>query len=77
MVSADAQSSQFSVYRRGELLGRVELNIPGKHNVLNALSVIAIADELGVSFQGVNRRTWHVPWSLDAGLIGNTRGRIT
>ena len=53
VVSADAQSSQFSVYRRGELLGRVELNIPGKHNVLNALSVIAIADELGVSFQAL------------------------
>jgi UDP-N-acetylmuramate--alanine ligase len=44
----------------------VELNLPGKHNLLNALASIAIAHELGVSdediinalsqFQGISRR---------------------
>ena len=47
----------------------IELNLPGKHNVLNALASIAIAHELGVSdeniinalrnFQGISRR-FHV-----------------
>lgn len=45
---------------------RVRLNLPGRHNVLNALAAIAIATELGVSreailkglseFQGIGRR---------------------
>ncbi|WP_290649423.1 UDP-N-acetylmuramate--L-alanine ligase [Aquisalimonas sp.] len=45
---------------------RVGLNLPGRHNVLNALAAIAIADELGVDrdaivralgeFQGIGRR---------------------
>ena len=45
---------------------QVELNLPGRHNVLNALAAIAIADELGVDheamvralaeFQGIGRR---------------------
>ena len=44
----------------------VQLNLPGKHNVLNALAAIAVANELGVSkpdicralsgFQGIGRR---------------------
>jgi UDP-N-acetylmuramate--alanine ligase len=44
----------------------VELNLPGKHNILNALASIAVAHELGVSdeniisalcnFQGISRR---------------------
>lgn len=44
----------------------IELNLPGKHNLLNALASIAIAHELGVSdkdivnalchFQGISRR---------------------
>ncbi len=55
VVSADAQSSQFSVFHQGELLGRVELNIPGRHNVLNALGVIATATELAVDFQAITK----------------------
>jgi UDP-N-acetylmuramate--alanine ligase len=37
---------------RGTLLrlGDVELSVPGRHNVLNALGAIAAADELGVDF---------------------------
>ncbi len=55
VISSDGQSSQFSVFHRGELLGRVELNIPGQHNVLNAMGVIAIAIELGVDFQSITQ----------------------
>lgn len=57
----------FSVSRRdGTHWMNVSLNLPGRHNVLNALAAIAVAHELGVSdeaiqrglqqFQGIGRR---------------------
>lgn len=45
----DFQSS-FRVLRDGESLGAITLNVPGRHNVSNALGVIALATELGVPF---------------------------
>jgi len=45
----------FDVVKRGVMLGRVELGIPGRHNVLNALAAIALADDLGVDFNLVAR----------------------
>lgn len=47
------QSTNFAVHRRGELLGTVILNIPGRHNVLNALAVIALATDLGVAIEKI------------------------
>jgi UDP-N-acetylmuramate--alanine ligase len=41
---------RFHVRRRGERLGVVHLPIPGRHNVANALAVLAVAEELGVDF---------------------------
>lgn len=49
------QSTSFTVCRRGEVLGTVILNIPGRHNVLNALAVIALATDLGV---GIEKIAW-------------------
>jgi UDP-N-acetylmuramate--alanine ligase len=59
-------SAKFTVLRRGERLGRVELKMVGAHNVLNALAACAVSDELGIpfgtvqealaSFAGVQRR---------------------
>jgi UDP-N-acetylmuramate--alanine ligase len=58
--------SSFVGYRRGEPLGEFSLRMPGRHNVLNTLAAIAVADELEVpldvtkqalaSFNGVARR---------------------
>ena len=48
----DSQS-RFAAYRRGEFLGEATLNVPGRHNVSNATSVIALAMELGVPFAAV------------------------
>ncbi len=45
----------FDVNKRGDLLGRVELGIPGRHNVLNALAAIVVADAAEVDFQLVSR----------------------
>ena len=44
-------SSVFSVYRGRERLGEAVLNVPGEHNVRNALGVIALATELGIPFE--------------------------
>ncbi len=56
----------FDVYRERQLMGRVELAVPGMHNVVNALGAIATADRLGIpfavcreacrTFSGVERR---------------------
>ncbi|MGI8819399.1 MAG: UDP-N-acetylmuramate--L-alanine ligase [Chthoniobacterales bacterium] len=43
-------ASVFAINRRGEQLGEAVLNVPGRHNVCNALGVIAIATELGIPF---------------------------
>ncbi len=48
------QLSYFKVRARGEDLGRVTLRLPGEHNILNALSVIALATELGVDFPAIH-----------------------
>lgn len=45
--------SRFEVYRRGALIGEAVLNVPGRHNVSNAASVIALASELGVAFPAI------------------------
>src|SRR5881398_1949557 len=46
-------TSLFCVYRRGEKLGEAVLNVPGEHNVRNALGVIALASELSVPFEKI------------------------
>ena len=65
-VTFSGLETHFDVVRRGESLGSFTVRMPGHHNVLNALSVIAVADELEVpldvvreaisSFHGVQRR---------------------
>ena len=45
----------FNVVRNGENMGRVELGIPGRHNVLNALAAIALVTEIGVDFGSISR----------------------
>ena len=42
--------SHFRVLRGGEPLGAITLNVPGRHNVSNAVAVVALATELGVAF---------------------------
>jgi UDP-N-acetylmuramate--alanine ligase len=62
----DGPRSQFDVYRDQERLGRFSLNLPGVHNVYNALAAIAVGQELEVplttmskaleEFSGIHRR---------------------
>ena len=58
--------SHFEVFRIGERLGQFSLNLPGTHNVANALAAIAVGVELDIpipaiaqaleEFSGVHRR---------------------
>jgi UDP-N-acetylmuramate--alanine ligase len=46
-------ASVFCVYRHGRQLGEAVLNVPGRHNVQNAVGVIALATELGIPFDEI------------------------
>jgi UDP-N-acetylmuramate--alanine ligase len=43
--------SSFTVRRKGEELGRIKLNVPGEHNVCNALAAVAVGLDLEVDFK--------------------------
>ena len=45
----DEHGSEFSVIHAGDARGRARLNLPGKHNALNALAALAAAYQRGVS----------------------------
>ncbi len=65
-VRPDQGSYGFDVYREGRRLGATKLSLPGRHNILNSLAVIAVAVSIGVEpdailgvldrFTGVDRR---------------------
>jgi UDP-N-acetylmuramate--alanine ligase len=65
-VAHDGARMRFRAERRGARALDVLLNLPGRHNVLNALAAIAVAEEVGVpdaavlkalaDFRGVGRR---------------------
>ena len=56
----------FTIQKQGQPLCRVELSVPGRHNILNALAAAAAADQMGIppqeiakglhAFTGVHRR---------------------
>lgn len=46
---------KFKVVYSDEVLGEVELNIPGKYNIYNALSAIAVALEEGIDFMVIKK----------------------
>jgi len=65
-VEVEGTGMRFAVQERGSALGDVRIQLPGRHNVLNALATIAVTRELNVpfadaaaameSFLGIERR---------------------
>jgi len=49
-IDIQPEATYFAVERDGQRLGKVELRVPGRHNVLNALAALVAADTQGVSF---------------------------
>ncbi len=47
------QSSTCTVFHGGRALGELVLNIPGRHNISNALAVVAVATDQGVPFEKI------------------------
>ena len=80
-VTAAGLQTRFRVLRAGSVPLAVQLNLPGLHNVRNALAAVAVASELGIddqailralaAFQGVDRRLQHI------GDVTTAVGRIT
>lgn len=81
-VRRDGLRTHFDAVRRttGQRLP-ITVNLPGAHNVLNSLAAIAVALDLGIAdeaiqrglagFQGIDRRLTHV------GDVATSHGRVT
>jgi UDP-N-acetylmuramate--alanine ligase len=52
-VSLSPSGSQYTALQGGTELGRVEVRIPGTHNVLNSLAAVAVGLDLDVAFESI------------------------
>lgn len=52
-IRMDGFMTSFTCVRRGRELGTVELSIPGRHNVLNAMAAILVGLDLGIPFNEI------------------------
>ena len=50
-----ADKLSFTVLHQGKKLGRLQLNLVGKHYALNALAAVAVASECGIPFTEIQR----------------------
>jgi UDP-N-acetylmuramate--alanine ligase len=48
-------TSRFEVFHRGSLLGELALQIPGRHNVLNALAAVGVGLDLEIPFPTIQK----------------------
>lgn len=74
-VRQSGRRMTFDVVHEGALLGRLHVDAPGIHNVLNAMAAVAVGLELGIpfdsialglaSFEGVHRRMQEI------GMVGD------
>ncbi len=54
-VSVRGMVTRFEVTRHGTVLGELTVRLPGRHQALNALAALAVATELDVPFETVQR----------------------
>ncbi len=80
-IRRNGLQTKFDLLRPSAVPLEVTVNLPGTHNVLNALAAIAVATELGiedaaiqralVGFQGIDRRLQHIA------DVDTAAGRVT
>ncbi len=54
-IKIEGNTSNFSLFYNGEDVGEMSIQLPGKHNILNALGAIALAHKMGVSFDLISK----------------------
>ncbi|MGE5390583.1 MAG: UDP-N-acetylmuramate--L-alanine ligase [Deltaproteobacteria bacterium] len=52
---AEGLGSYFDLYHHGDLVGQVEIAVPGRHNALNAAAAIACGLEMGLDFVEIQK----------------------
>jgi len=70
-------TSRFEVSQRGTLLGECALQIPGRHNVLNALAAIGVGLDLEIPFVTIQRALTGFAGVQRRFQIRGTAGRVT
>ncbi len=53
-IKRGALGYEFDVMKKGTLLGRLHMRVPGEHNIYNGLAAFAVAYDLGVSPEGID-----------------------
>lgn len=54
-LRASGMEVRFRLLRRGEPLGEILLNVPGRHNASNSVAAAAVASELGIPFERIRQ----------------------
>ncbi len=52
-IVQEERTSKIEVLRHGEYLGNVTLQVPGLHNIKNAMAAVAVGCELGIPFSSI------------------------
>ncbi|MCS6936867.1 MAG: UDP-N-acetylmuramate--L-alanine ligase [Candidatus Bipolaricaulota bacterium] len=50
-LELEGEQTRFAIAWRGRPVGAIELNVPGKHNIYNALAALSVGRLLGLTFQ--------------------------
>jgi UDP-N-acetylmuramate--alanine ligase len=77
--SHDGLQNSYSVVWKGRTLGKINLSVPGRHNIANSLAAVGVGLEMGVpfdriaeglqAFHGTGRRFEHLGETADGILI--------
>ena len=54
-IMFDGFNSFFSLHIKNKFLGRIKLNVPGNHNILNALAAISVCHQLDMSIENIKK----------------------
>lgn len=77
IIMNEFYTSYVCVYKN-EIIGRVSLRIPGKHNILNSLAAILVGFKLGLSFESIcssiqdftgTKRRFHLRADVDGVML--------